>query len=370
MSARFNVRATMPRDDGEVLLCASLGNSDDAPENWIILAMSLARGEPGRMLKILITGFSGFVSRHFVAHLEANAVDVEVLGIARSAPNPPMGSFRHIRVSSHILDLLDRSAVEDAIAGFRPTHVLHLAAYSSVGFSWNRPVDSFANNTNILLNVLEQLRKLAGPCRILSVGSSEEYGIVSPASLPLTEESPLRPVSPYAVARVAQEMLSRVYAQGYGLDVIMTRSFNHIGAYQRDAFVVPSIAKQLVSIRYHGAPPRLVTGDRSVIRDFVDVRDVVRAYYALLFHGKAGETYNICSGHGVRIVDVMNMMQEQLGTAAVVETDPDLVRPSDNPVIVGSRKKITDAVGWAPSIPLRESLAIVLAWWKDKLGGL
>lgn len=319
-------------------------------------------------MKILITGFSGFVSRHFLAHLEANAIDVEVLGIARSRPALPMPSFRHVRVSSRMHDLLDRSGVKDAIADFRPTHILHLAAYSSVGFSWNRPVDSFTNNTNILLNVLEQVRNLADHCRILSVGSSEQYGIVSPASLPLTEESPQRPVSPYAVARVAQEMLSRVYAQGYGLDVIMTRSFNHIGAFQRDAFFIPSIAKQLVNIRYHGAPPRLVTGDRSVIRDFVDVRDVVRAYLSLLLHGQSGETYNVCSGHGVRIEDVVKIMQEQLGTDASMETDPNLVRPSDNPVIVGSRAKILNAIDWSPRIPLRESLATVITWWKEQLG--
>ncbi|MDB4988001.1 MAG: GDP-6-deoxy-D-mannose reductase [Myxococcaceae bacterium] len=312
------------------------------------------------MAKILITGFSGFVSRHFVAFLEQNSIQADILGVGRSRPVFPIDGFRHVRCQFRHLDLLDRSGVDDVIYSFRPDYILHLAAYSSVGFSWQKPVESFTNNTNVLLNLLEQVRSLNLRCRILSVGSSEEYGNVDPSSLPLREERELHPVSPYGVARVAQELLSKLYVTGYGLDVVMTRSFNHIGCHQRDVFVVPSFAKQLSAIRYEGAASELVTGDRSIIRDFVDVRDVVRAYYYLLKTGTAGEVYNVCSGLGTSLDDLIQQMQELLGTKATLRTAAHLVRPNDNQSIIGAKDKISAATGWQPEITLRESLTAIL----------
>jgi GDP-4-dehydro-6-deoxy-D-mannose reductase len=318
-------------------------------------------------MRILVTGFSGFVSRHFVEYLETNAYNAEVLGISRHQPGLALDRFRHVRCSFRKLDLLDRAGVEEMVSSFRPSHVLHLAAYSSVGFSWQRPVESFANNTNISLNLLEQVRRFCPNCRVLSVGSSEQYGDVERSALPLREGASCRPVSPYGAARVAQEMLSSIYVRGYGLDIVMTRSFNHIGPYQRDVFVVPSLAKQLAKIRYRGAPPRLVTGDRSIVRDFVDVRDVVSAYAALFASGVSGEVYNICSGQGTSIDEVIAMMQQQLGTHAELEVDAALVRPSDNRAIIGSHDKITQTVGWKPTISLGESLASVVTWAQASL---
>jgi GDP-4-dehydro-6-deoxy-D-mannose reductase len=318
-------------------------------------------------MKILITGFSGFVSRHFLTFLEDSGIDVEVLGLARHTPMFVFDKYRHVRCHFQQLDLLDGADVEEALLSFRPTHILHLAAYSSVGFSWQRPVESFANNTNISLNVFERVRNVGLPCRILSVGSSEEYGDVSPRDLPLREEAPLRPVSPYGVARVAQEMLSCVYVHSFQQDIVMTRSFNHIGPHQRAAFVIPSLANQLTAICYRGAEARLLTGDRSVVRDFVDVRDVVRAYFSLLLEGKAGEIYNVCSGRGAQIDEVVSLMQQQLGTQATLQVDPKLVRPNDNQAIVGSNDKIKQAVGWAPRYSLEESVHSVLAWARNEL---
>ena len=315
-------------------------------------------------MKILVTGFSGFVGRHFLDYLEENAVEADLLGVGRSALGFPLDGLRHVRAAYQSLDLLNKGGVDEIIYGFQPTHILHLAAYSSVGFSWQKPVESFMNNTNVLLNLLEQVRTLKLKCRVLSVGSSEEYGNVQAEAVPLREDAVLRPVSPYAAARVAQEMLSRVYAEGYGLDIVMTRSFNHIGPYQRDVFAIPSLARQLTAIRYRGAAPRLVTGDRGVVRDFVDVRDVVRAYHGLLLHGQPGETYNVCGGRGVTIDGVIALMQELLGTRAELVTDPALIRPSENRVIIGSNDKIRQATGWSPRLSLRESLEGILEWWK------
>ncbi|MFT3922630.1 MAG: GDP-mannose 4,6-dehydratase [Myxococcales bacterium] len=315
------------------------------------------------MERILVTGCSGFVSRHFLEYLAAEGVDCKVLGVSRGIPEFPHERLGSLRFRFRQLDLLDRPGVAEVIASFRPTAIVHLASYSSVGFSWVKPVESFTNNTNVLLNLVEEVRRLEQPCRILSVGSSEEYGNVDPAWLPLREEGPLNPVSPYAVARVAQEMLSKVYVSGYGLDIVMTRSFNHIGPYQRDSFVIPSFAKQLCAIRYGNAAPRLVTGDRAVVRDFVDVRDVVRGYHMLLQRGRAGEIYNLCTGHGTSIDEVITTMQGLLGTDAELVTDPALVRPSDNRVIVGSLEKMRRELGWEPKFSLHESLGAILDWW-------
>ncbi len=320
------------------------------------------------MDRILLTGCSGFVARHFLEHLIAEGVESDVLGLSRRKPDFLSELPRSLRFRFHQLDLLDSAGVAEAISSFRPTAIVHLASYSSVGFSWREPVESFRNNTNVLLNLVEQVRRLELPCRILSVGSSEEYGNVDPKWLPLREDGPLNPVSPYAVARVAQEMLSRVYVSGYGLDIILTRSFNHIGRYQRDTFVVPSFARQLCAIRYHNVTPKLITGDRSVIRDFVDVRDVVRGYHMLLQRGRSGEVYNLCTGQGTSIEAVIAMMQQLLGTHAELATDPALVRPSDNRVIVGSPTKMRDEIGWEPRFTLRDSLETIVEWWRTRIG--
>jgi len=318
------------------------------------------------MTKLLITGASGFVSRHLIEYLDSLGSHVEVLGLSRTAPSFSTAELKHLKCRFRQLDLLDKEVVDETIYGFQPDFIVHLASYSSVGYSWQKPVDSFANNSNVFLNVIEQVRALNLRCRVLSVGSSEEYGDVDPASLPLREDAPLRPVSPYAVARVSQEMLSSVYAKGYGLDIVMTRSFNHIGPYQRDAFAVPSLAKQLVAIRRGEAPPRLLTGDRTIVRDFVDVRDVVRAYHALLMKGERGEVYNVCTGRGTSIAQAIDVMQELLGTDAALETDPRLLRPSDNRTIIGGNEKLMAATGWAPRFSVRQSLQSVVEFWRGQ----
>ena len=230
--------------------------------------------------KFLITGFSGFVSKHFLDYLESNKIVAEVLGIDINDNILDIKNFKHIKCTFQRVDLLDKKKVEDIISAFKPNNVLHLASNSSVAMSWKSPVESFTNNTTIFLNLIETIRLSGIQCRILSIGSSEEYGNVNSSDLPLKENHVLQPVSPYAVARVSQEMISKVYVDSYGMDIIMTRSFNHIGTYQKDIFVIPSFAKQLIALKKSGSVLKdLTTGDTSIIRDFVDVRDVVKAYY-------------------------------------------------------------------------------------------
>jgi len=318
-------------------------------------------------MKILITGFTGFVSLHFLNYLNSAAPGAEVMGIDKNplSFNPTVYPNLHIRFRD--IDLLNRPQVNETLSGFPPEYILHLASVSSVAQSWQTPLDSFVNNTNIFLNLVEQVRISKIPCRILSVGSSEEYGEVKEEELPLTEMSILKPLSPYAVARVSQEMLSKIYAEGFGLDLIITRSFNHIGPGEKDNFVISSFAKQLVQLsRQKAENNKLVTGNLSVIRDFVDVRDVVKAYYLLLLNGRKGEVYNICSGNGILLKDIVVKMSEQLKMNISLEVNPDLIRPNENKKVIGSFKKIHDELGWSPGIQLEKSLADIIDYWKEK----
>jgi GDP-4-dehydro-6-deoxy-D-mannose reductase len=264
------------------------------------------------------------------------------------------------------VDLLDQERIENIIFNFQPDYIIHLASYSSVAFSWREPILSFQNNMNIYLNLLESVRKLNLPARILSIGSSEEYGNVEEKLLPLTETHMPGPLNPYAVARVSQEMISKVYVDGYGLDIVMTRSFNHIGPYQRDIFVVSSFAKQLAEIKKNGnGASELVAGDTSIVRDFTDVRDVVVAYDLLLKKGKSGDIYNVCSGRGTSLKDIINTMAKILDLHIHTRVNEKLVRPSDSKVIIGSSEKIKREVGWHNAIPLEKSLRDMIDYWQQ-----
>lgn len=318
-------------------------------------------------MRLLITGFTGFVSQHFLALLNKEEPGSVVLGIDKNSPDFNFSDFTNLIISFENIDLLNRSATDKIIDSFQPEYVLHLASVSSVAQSWHTPLDSFVNNTNIFLNLVEQIRIKKFRCRILSVGSSEEFGEVTEKELPLTEEHPLKPLSPYAVARVSQEMLSKIYADGFSMDIVMTRSFNHIGPGQRDVFVISSFAKQLVQLsKETSASKTITTGNLAVIRDFVDVRDVVRAYYLLLKSGRRGEVYNICSGKGIVLKDIISTMSDLLNINVDTLVNPELIRPNENKKVIGSYQKIKDELGWQPEIVIKKSLADIIQYWQLK----
>lgn len=311
------------------------------------------------MKRMLITGFSGFVSRHFLNYLVENNLSYEVLGVDVNPPKFAMEDYAPtLAMSFEQVNLLDKEAVEDMIVTFRPDYILHLASFSSVAYSWQHPADCFMNNTSIFLNVTEALRKHdLCDCRLLSVGSSEEYGDVKKEELPLQEDMPLVPVNPYAVARVSQEMMAKVLADSFGMQIMLTRSFNHMGPFQDERFVIPSFVRRILDIAESGAKSgEIETGDTSIVRDFVDVRDVVRAYYRLLLDGKAGEVYNICGEKGVSLAEVVDQIADIVGVSVTTRVNPDFVRPGDNQVVIGSAEKIRQDIGWTAEIPLRQTL--------------
>lgn len=319
------------------------------------------------MKKYLITGFSGFVAYYFLKHLDETATEkISVLGLDLNKPDDfdENYNFKNLSIRFISLNLLNYDALEIALAAFSPDYILHLAAFSSVGVSWKKPVDSFMNNTNIFLNLVDAVRKIGINSRILSVGSSEEYGNVSESDIPLCEDRTLDPLSPYAIARVSQEMMSKCYVNSFGQNIIMTRSFNHIGARQKDIFVIPSFVRQIVEAKVNGHSEVLMhTGDVSIIRDFTDVRDVVCAYKLLLENGENGELYNVCSGVGRSLRDVIDEIARLVGLSVKIEIDKSLVRPNDNKIIIGDNSKIMNHTGWKLRHSFEDTLGDMIEYW-------
>lgn len=293
------------------------------------------------MKKLLITGTAGFVAGYFIEFLKENEIEYDILGLdivdKLSCDYP---SYKYKRIN-----LQDKELIKEVIENFKPDYILHLASISSVSESWSYPVESFVNNTNIFLNIIESIRELQLSTRILSVGSSEEYGNYPSDKMPLKEDYELKPCNPYSVARVSQEMLSKLYADNYGLNIIMTRSFNHIGPRQNDKFVIPSFVKQLLNAKTTGTL-RIDVGNVEIVRDFLDVRDVVEAYHKILIEGKIGEIYNVCSGNGIKLKEIINIIAEQLSITPEIYVDKNRLRPTDNLIIVGDNTKLKSELNW------------------------
>ena len=319
------------------------------------------------MKKVVITGFSGFVSSHFLDYLYENHPEYEVYGMSLETPRFNYEKYNDkMQVHFFKLDLMDNNRLHDLLYEIKPDYVLHLAAFSSVAYSWQFPEESFINNCNIFLNLMDTIRSVSPKCRILSVGSSEEYGNVLHEKIPIREEQPLNPQSPYAVARVSQELLSKVYVDAFNMQIIMTRSFNHIGPRQDDRFVIPSFIKRILEIKSNGlSEGEIETGDLSIIRDFVDVRDVVEAYYLLLINGIPGEVYNVCSGEGLVLSDIVDIIADEVGVTVTTKQNSSLVRPSDNPEIIGSPHKIENELGWTRKWKFKDTIREMVSFYQN-----
>ncbi|MCB0972270.1 MAG: GDP-mannose 4,6-dehydratase [Acidimicrobiales bacterium] len=304
---------------------------------------------------ILITGADGFVGRHLVAHLQA--CGDEVIGVDRHGPDG--------------VDITDADAVGRLMAKVRPSSIYHLAGWADVGGSWKAPVEAFRANAEGTLNVLSAAVE-AGVGRVLAVSSADVYGKVEPAELPLTEDSPLRPASPYAASKVAADYLGLQAWLGRGLPVLRVRAFNHLGPGQTDKFVAPALASRIARAELEGPPDDggevvLPIGDLSARRDFTDVRDVVRAYRLLMRDGEPGEVYNVCSGVDLAVQDLADQLLAQAKVPVRFETDPSLLRPVEVPVLRGSHQRLTAATGWRPDIPIGQTLTDLLEDWRTRV---
>jgi len=296
-------------------------------------------------VRAFVTGGAGFVGQWLQRHLGDAGDEV-------SAPE---------------VDITEPDALRDAVVSASPEVIYHLAAITNVGESWGAPRQTFEVNAVGTLNLLESARQLAVSPRVILVCSAEVYGQVGPAELPLTEDSPLRPVSPYAASKVAAEFLGLQAFLAHGLPVIRVRAFNHIGPGQADTFVVSSLAHQIAKARAGGGAGVIEVGNLTPQRDFTDVRDVVRAYRLLAQSGVPGAVYNICSGQAVAIEEIAHLLLGLAGTDIRLEVDPARVRPVEVPILCGDNGRLVAATGWDRQFTLQQTLADVLAWWSTEL---
>lgn len=297
-------------------------------------------------MKALVTGAGGFVGQTLVAHLEA-AGD-EVVGLDR-AGGP---------------DITDGAAVREAFARHRPDAVYHLAAVTHIGASWDAPLEVFRINAEGTLNVLAACAA-AEVGRVLVVGSADEYGAVRPEDLPLTEEAPLRPLTPYGASKVAAEYLALQNFLGGRLPVIRVRAFNHTGRNQPDRFMIPGLARRIAAAERDGRK-EIPIGSLEPVRDFTNVDDVVVAYRLLVERGEPGEVYNVCSGVGRSVAEVAEHLLGLARHAIELVPDPALVRPVEVPRLVGDNRRLREATGWAPAISFEDTLAAVLDRWRTE----
>ncbi len=312
------------------------------------------------MARVLITGSQGFVGRYLVERM----VDAghEVWGIDRS-PAEDFPGHRHI-----VADATQFQPLDDAIVEAQPEHIMHLAAQSSVRESFDQPYETLLANTLPILHLLNILQKRVGAARLLAVGSADEYGPVpDPKALPLREDSSLNPVNPYAIAKSVQGRYCRGYAELYGVKVVMTRSFNHTGPGQSDKFVLPTFARQVASIKLGLTEPVIKVGNLDVRRDFLDVRDVCAAYTALIEHGVAGETYNVCSGTAHTLRDLLTKMCDAVDIDVEIQVDPDRLRPAETPELRGNNAKLKAATGWEPKISIEQTMSELVEYWTHRL---
>jgi GDP-4-dehydro-6-deoxy-D-mannose reductase len=314
-------------------------------------------------LRALITGAGGFAGGHLSDYL-LNQTDWQVYGCVL-----PGWDCSHLdrRVTCIELNLRDRLAVREMLERTAPDVIFHLAAQSFVPVSWDDPWDTLENNIRAQANLLDGLVKLNARPRVVVVGSNEEYGLVRPEDLPLREDSPLRPNNPYAVSKVAQDLLGLSYFQSHRIPVLRVRPFNHIGPRQGESFVVPSFAKQIARIEVGQQEPVIRVGNLSARRDFTDVRDVVRAYYLVATQGQPGEVYNIGAGRSYAIQEILELLIGFCRVAVRVEQDPARMRPSDTPEIRCDSTRLRAMTGWTPTIPLEKSLRDVLDAWRKRV---
>jgi GDP-4-dehydro-6-deoxy-D-mannose reductase len=295
-----------------------------------------------RRVRALVTGGNGFVGNWLSEHLRG--CGDEVLSVDRE------------------VEITDAVAVREMVTAAAPEVLYHLAALTHVGRSWEGPGEVFAVNALGTLNVLEGARACPLPPRVLIVSSAEVYGSVTEDELPIDEDAPLAPVTPYGASKVAAEFLGVQAHLGYGLPVVRVRPFNHVGPGQSAGFVVASLASRIVEAQRSGTRG-IPVGNLGARRDLTDVRDVVRAYRLLMEHGVPGEVYNVCSGRDVSIEEVACQLLELAGVELQLEVDPALARPVDVPVLRGDCGKLHDATGWQPEIDFTKTLRDVLDHW-------
>ena len=317
-------------------------------------------------MRILITGITGFAGSHLAEYF-LNEGKHEVYGTIkwRSDRQNIIGIIDKLDLLE--CDVKDAFAVKTVIEKVKPDQIFHLAAQSYVPFSWRAPEETLTTNIIGELNIFEAVRAAKLKSYIHIAGSSEEDGLVHPDEVQIKETNPLRPLSPYGVSKVTQDFLGFQYFKSYGMNIVRTRAFNHTGPRRGTVFATSNFAKQIIEIEKGKRKPVIQVGNLEAVRDFCDVRDVVKAYALSLSKGEPGEVYNISSGVGVKIKDMLDKLITISHVDLKIETDKSRMRPSDVELLVGSAEKFKQATGWQPSIPFDQTLSDLLDYWRNKI---
>ena len=317
-------------------------------------------------MRALITGMNGFAGSHLADFLLTQP-GVEIFG----AGIGDTSNLRHLtgRVTFIPGDLTDAPFVATLLGQSRPARIYHLAGQAFAPVSWQDPWTTLETNIRAEVNVLHAAARVQSSARIIVIGSMDEYGHIEPRDLPIGEETPLRPDSPYGVSKITQDFLGLQYFLSHQLSIVRVRPSNHIGPRQNEQFVTSNFAKQIVEIEHGAREAVLRVGNLDAQRDFTDVRDMVHAYYLALERGTPGEVYNIGSERAVTIQSVVEMMLQQSRVAIRVERDPARLRPSDTPAMYCNATKFRAQTGWAPTIPLEQSLRDILDYWRTQMKG-
>lgn len=347
-------------------------------------------------MRVLITGITGMAGSHLAEYLLGHS-GIEIYGTYRWRSKmdnlhdlASQGKLNFIAEGGNInscntlaclieeqartdrvnlieADMADASSMRKLITAVKPDRIFHLAAQSYVPASWNAPAETLQINIIGQVNIFEAVREAGIDPLIHVAGSSEEYGLVYPDEVPIKETNPLRPLSPYAVSKVAQEMLAWQYHRSFGLKTVVTRGFNHTGPRRGHVFVTSSFAKQIAEIEKGLRPPVLHVGDLSSKRDWSDVRDIVRAYWLALERGVPGEVYNVGSGVAYSVKEMLDKLLGLTHVAIDVRQDPARFRPSDVKMLCADCTKFRTQTGWEPKIPFEQTLKDLLDYWRERV---
>ena len=311
------------------------------------------------MSTVLVTGAAGFVGSHLIELLEREPSDL--VAWLRPGTQPLM---RGSRVKWIDIEMHDRDAVNRAIAEDRPTAVYHLAGVPHVGESWSHVQETFAGNVLATHHLFAALRRAEIRPRVLITSTAFVY---APQDRAITEDDVIRPNSPYGTSKVGQEMIAKRAWEDDGIPSLIARAFNHIGPRQAPSFVASSIARQIAEIELGRKAPVLSMGNLDSKRDIMDVRDTVRAYRSMMQSATPGLPYNVCSGTPVPIRTLVELMQSQARVPIAIEQDPARFRPNDTPLVLGDRRRLERDTGWVPTIPLAQTVADLMAYWRQQV---
>ncbi|MCL6519783.1 MAG: GDP-mannose 4,6-dehydratase [Armatimonadetes bacterium] len=318
-------------------------------------------------MRVLITGITGMAGSHLADYLLSLPEKIEVYGTFRWRSR--MENVAHLEGKINLIqcELTDFSNTVRALEISKPDFIFHLAAQSYVLASWSSPTATMLENPRMQINLFEAMLLLGIDCPIQVALSSEEYGMVYPNELPINEDNPLRPLSPYAVSKVTQDMMAYQYYKSHGLKTIRTRAFNHEGPRRGDVFVTSNFAKQIALIEAGKQEPVIYVGNLKAKRDWSDVRDVVRAYWLAVNKCIPGEVYVIASGKCYSVEEMLNMLLDMSTVKVEIREDPARMRPSDVMVLQGDASKFKAQTGWEPAIPLEQTLADLLNHWREEV---